>query len=171
MIHIENEWRWINKYEGLFIITDDFKVISLPRKGTLGGEIKPQLNTENGYYRISLTKGNKRKKTMLHRLIAEHFIPNPHNYPHVDHINGIKTDNRIENLRWCTQAENTRFYNHKLRKNNTSGHRGISFDKRCNKYQTEVNINGKQIYVGKFDTLEMAIKEKNKYLMHNGETK
>ena len=120
----------IKGFEGLFVITKDLKVISIPRKGTLGGEIKPILNTINGYYRVSLTKDNKRKKTMLHRLIAEQFIPNPNNYKNVDHINGIKTDNRIENLRWCSQADNTRFENHKLRKNNTSGYRGISFDKR-----------------------------------------
>ena len=156
----------VKGYEGLFVITNDLKVISLPRKGTLGGEIKPQLNTENGYYRISLTKDNKRKKTMLHRLIAEHFILNPNNYDKVDHINGIKIDNRIENLRWCSQAENTRFDNHKLRKNNTTGYRGISFDKRGNKYQTEANINGKQFYIGRFDTLEMAIKERNKHIIN-----
>lgn len=165
MTQIQTGWRWIKGYEGLFVITDDLKVISLPRKGTLGGEIKPILNIENGYYRVGLTKYNKRKKTMLHRLIAEHFIPNPNNYTNVDHINGIKTDNRLENLRWCSQAENTRFDNHKLRKNNTSGYRGISFDKRCNKYQTEVNVNGKKLYIGKFDSLETAIQERNKYLI------
>jgi hypothetical protein len=159
----------IKGFEGLFVITKDLKVISIPRKGTLGGEIKPILNIENGYYRVSLTKDNKRKKTMLHRLIAEQFIPNPNNYKNVDHINGIKTDNRIENLRWCSQADNTRFENHKLRKNNTSGYRGITFDKRGNKYQTEANINGKQLYIGRFDTLEMAIQERNKHIMyHNG---
>ena len=58
-----------------------------------------------------------------------------------------------------------------MRSNNTSGHRGISLDKRSNKYQTEVNIAGKQIYIGKFDTLEMAIQERNKHLMYYGETK
>lgn len=165
MTLIETGWRWIKGYEGLFVITDDLKVISLPRKGTLGGEVKQFLNIENGYYRVSLTKHNKRKKTMVHRLIAEHFIPNPNNYDKVDHINGIKTDNRIENLRWCSQAENSRFENHKIRKNNTSGYRGISFDKRVNKYQTEVNVNGEKIYIGRFDTLEIAIQERSKYLI------
>lgn len=159
----------LKNYENLYYITDDLRIFSVARKGTSGNEIKPQLNIENGYLRISLSKENKRKKVMLHRIIAENFIPNPNNYTTVDHINGNKLDNRIENLRWCSQAENSRFDNHKLRSNNTSGYRGISFDKRCNKYQTEVNVAGKQIYVGKFDTLEMAIQERNKHIMyHNG---
>lgn len=158
-------------YEDLFYFDSNYNVISKARKGTSGGQIKPQLNTENGYLRVNLTKNNNRKKVFLHRLIAEQFIPNPNNYPFVDHINGNKLDNRIENLRWCTQADNCRFENHKQRKNNTSGHRGISLDKRSNKYQTEVNINGKQIYIGKFGTLEMAIQERNKHLMYYGEGK
>lgn len=158
-------------YEDLFYFNDNLDLVSKPRKGTTGGILTKQLNTKNGYLRVNLTKDNKRKKVFIHRLIAEQFIPNPNNYPFVDHINGNKLDNRIENLRWCTQADNCRFENHKVRSNNTSGHRGISLDKRSNKYQTEVKIAGKQIYIGKFDTLEMAIQERNKHLMYYGETK
>jgi hypothetical protein len=159
----------LKNYENLYYITDDLKIFSVARKGTSGNEIIPQMNTKNGYLRVSLSKDNKRKKVMLHRIIAENFIPNPNNYTIVDHINGNKLDNRIENLRWCSQAENTRFDNHKIRSNNTSGFRGISFDKRCSKYQTEISFDGKRIYVGKFDTLEMAIQERNKHIMyHNG---
>jgi hypothetical protein len=159
----------LKNYENLYYITDDLKIFSVARKGTSGNEIIPQMNIENGYLRVSLSKDNKRKKVMLHRIIAENFIPNPNNYNTVDHINGNKLDNRIENLRWCSQAENTRFDNHKIRRNNTSGFRGISFDKRCSKYQAEISFDGKRIYVGKFDTLEMAIQERNKHIMyHNG---
>ena len=56
----------------------------------------------NGYYYIKL----RGKKYLLHRVIAMAFIPNPKGLPHIDHINHIRTDNRIENLRWVTPKEN-----------------------------------------------------------------
>ena len=58
---------------------------------------------KDGYYNLRI-KGRKSK--LLHRLIAELFIPNPDNLPYIDHINRIKTDNRVENLRWVTHREN-----------------------------------------------------------------
>ena len=64
------------------------------------------LKTKNGYFRVELYKDGKRKRKLIHRLVAEAFIPNSDNKPCIDHINTDKTDNRVENLRWCTQEEN-----------------------------------------------------------------
>ena len=61
-----------------------------------------------GYIILMLQDDDKRRKCSKHRLIAEQFIPNPDNLPQVDHINTIRTDNTIKNLRWVTQAENNR---------------------------------------------------------------
>lgn len=66
------------------------------------GKLKKQTISKYGYSYVSFKQGN----IVVHRLVAMAFIPNPENKPCVNHINGIKTDNRVENLEWCTYSEN-----------------------------------------------------------------
>lgn len=62
--------------------------------------------TAKGYIRVTLTSNKVKRKHRVHRLVAEQFLPNPNNLPQVNHIDGDKTNNHINNLEWCTQSEN-----------------------------------------------------------------
>lgn len=72
------------------------------------GVVSKSKRTSEGYLRPGVTIDGECKKFMLHRLVAEQFIPNPENLPLVDHRNGIRHDNTIPNLKWCTALENSR---------------------------------------------------------------
>ena len=95
-----------------------------------------------GYKYVSLCKEGKQKNHTIHRLIALHYIPNPQNKKCVDHINRIKTDNRIENLRWATYSENGQ--NRTINKDNTSGHTNISYMKSRDRWVFQKRINKKR---------------------------
>lgn len=95
------KWKDINGYEGLYQISNNGNVYSVRRQSIM----KPS-NSSNGYLTVNLYKDGGLKHYRIHRLVAEAFIPNTDNKPCVDHINTVITDNRLENLRWCTYEEN-----------------------------------------------------------------
>lgn len=70
------------------------------------GKIRKSFTDRKGYVSVTLFIEGKNKHLLVHRLVAENFIPNPEGKKEVDHINGDKTDNRVENLRWVTRKEN-----------------------------------------------------------------
>lgn len=111
---MEEFWKPIKGYEGYYEISNLGRVKSLERvvpkrhgKRKIGGRILPQRIDKSGYYTVILCKHSISKYKLVHRLIAEAFIPNPENKPFIDHINTIRTDNRIENLRWVSAKENS----------------------------------------------------------------
>lgn len=109
--------RYINGFEGLYKVDRSGNVYSIdkPVKHNYGGiaikkgkKLKPEV-TNAGYLRVLLINHNgDRCHKSIHRLVAETYIPNPNNLPQVNHINGNKYDNRVENLEWCTSQYNNR---------------------------------------------------------------
>lgn len=107
---MEEIWKDIEDYEG-YQVSNFGRVRSLDRYNSRGWWIKgcilKPIMDKKGYLTVGLSKNNQRKAFKVHRLVALHFIPNIENKPEIDHINTIKTDNRVENLRWVTPKENS----------------------------------------------------------------
>jgi hypothetical protein len=114
------------------------------KKGCKAGS----LDKDTGYIRLSLNN----KRYQVHRLI---FLLHHGYLPEfIDHINNVRDDNRIENLREANAVENSR--NIGLRKDSTSGFKGVSYHKHRGKFQAYINSNGTMKYLGLFNTAEEA---------------
>lgn len=140
---MEEIWKDIEGYENLYQISNMGRVRSL-RYG------KPKIlkNSFNkgGYCKVGLIKNSVYKNFYVHRLVAIHFIPNPDNKPHIDHINCVRSDNRVENLKWCTNKEN---HNNPL---TLVHHSKVNSKSNCENYKKAVlkpviqlSVNGKAI--------------------------
>ena len=104
---MNEEWRDIEGYEGLYQVSNLGRVRSLNCRGHKGciGILTPRLDGK-GYEMVALYKEGKARNTKVHRLVAQAFIPNPNNYPQVNHKDEDKTNNNVDNLEWCTNEYN-----------------------------------------------------------------
>lgn len=93
-------------YRGLYQVSNLGRVKSLNYNHTGQERILKARFQSKGYKVVNLYKNRKTKRFLVHRLVAQAFLPNPENKECVDHINTIKTDNNVKNLRWCSYKEN-----------------------------------------------------------------
>lgn len=104
-IKIENEiFKPVSEYEGLYEISNLGRIKSLPRLGSPRITIMKLSNDDKGYPQTALTKNKKSKTFKVHRLVATAFLND--GGESINHKNGIKTDNRVENLEWCSRSYN-----------------------------------------------------------------
>ena len=124
-----------------YLINKDGIIVSLKHKQPKIMKIK----YDKQYYCIGLCKNNKVYYKKIHRLLAETFIPNPNNLPCINHIDGNKLNNRLDNLEWCTHSHNTI----EMHKNIIQG-KGTS-SRKCDLYY-------KGIFIKEFDKISDACK-------------
>ncbi len=99
-------WKDIKDYEGLYQISDYGRVKSFKRKGNTCTHIKKVRMNKQGYLYTNLHKNNKTKSFKIHRLVCEHYITKQENKIWVNHKDGNKLNNCVDNLEWCTPSEN-----------------------------------------------------------------
>ena len=107
----KEEWRDIAGYEGLYQVSNLGNVKSLNYNRTGKERILKPGNDGRGYLFVQLCKEGIRKKCLVHRLVAETFIPNPNKYPVINHRDEIRDHNWVKNLEWCTQQYNINYGN------------------------------------------------------------
>jgi len=142
----------IKGFEDEYGVTEEGEIYSYKSQKFMN----PSLNSA-GYLRVALTKEGVNLSTLkIHRIIAETFIPNPNNYPCVEHIDKNKTNNKISNLRWATRQQ----VNAKKtpRSNTSSKYKGVSWmksrakvDTGKGKWVTNIWVNDEVLYVGSFE--------------------
>ena len=166
-------WVDVKEYEGLYQVSNLGRIKSLyrvvVRKGrnyTISEKILKSTLGEF-YSVVGLYKNGKLKTFRIHKLVAIHFLENPENKATVNHINGIKTDNRVCNLEYSTHRENT---NHYFKSNDNDKQCGVFFDKKAKKWRAQITFNKQQIHLGTFSDKKDAHKARVKFEKENGIT-
>lgn len=152
----------INGFEGLYKISNQGNVLSIIYKNHR--ILKPN-NDKDGYLKVCLRKGNKNYCRKIHRLVAEHFIAGFEIGKQVNHINHDIKNNNIINLEWVTVRENQA--HRSFNKKHSSNFLGVSYHKANKKWTAHIGINLKSIYLGIYESEELAYNARMKYISEN----
>jgi len=144
MATVNDKWKVIENFENY-----EINNIGIVRKRNTQ-KIKKQSKNQDGYLRVNLFKNGKKFYKGIHRLVALAFIPNANNLNDVDHIDGHKENNRVENLRFATSSQNQA--NTNMYSNNKSGIKGVSWHKNAKKFRAQIKINNKSYNLGLYDS-------------------
>ena len=162
------KWKPIKGYEGIYEISNLGRVKSVKRYRNLKDRIMSATDNGHGYLIVPLSKNSTRKNHYVHRLVAEHFVPNeePDKFIVVNHIDFDKRNNNANNLEWCTQKYNVCFSRERMCKARTvpttsaTGEKYIYFRKSTSRFR--IAINGHETTRA---TIQEAIEYRDKILL------
>lgn len=100
------EWKEVVNTNGRYYVSNFGRVKNMEPRGYIEPCIMKQYNDRNGYKRVSITIQGKSREALVHRLVAGMFIPNPMLYKEINHKDGNKANNHVDNLEWCTRSYN-----------------------------------------------------------------
>ena len=135
-------WRSVNGYANY-----EVSCFGRVRNATTDRILKPNIIT-TGYLQVGLYKDGKRKIHCIHKMVASEFLDNPLNLKYADHIDNNKSNNNLDNLRFCNHSQNGG--NRKKQANTTSIYKGVCWSKRANKWRADIKIDGRQKNLGFF---------------------
>lgn len=153
---MEEIWKDVVGYEGRYQVSNLGRVKSLrmwssvQRRYCQRERILKQYQNTTGYFQINLKTNGTRRLGLVHRLVAQAFIPNLENKREVNHINGIKADNRVENLEWCTSQYNT-IHAYKTGLEIHPTRKVVQYDLQGNQIKEWASIRGASVAVGVYE--------------------
>lgn len=177
--YIENsgcEWRDVVGYEGFYKVSSNGEILNLKLNHLVSVK-----EANNGYVSITLNKNGVYQRIMAHRVVAMAFVPNPDNKPKVNHLNGVRNDNRAENLDWKTHQETIqhsfkylgrksnligRMPGTKNRQDSYSKYVGVQWRRKNKTWHSMIGWKYKQYYLGCYATEFKAHKAYKEALYH-----
>lgn len=175
----EEVWKDVVGYEGFYKVSNIGNVLSCERTTYLcdgrerpfSEQVKGLRRSNKGYYFCILYKNSKPKNNLIHRLVATAFLPkNKLKESQINHKDGVRTNNDVSNLEWCTARENTCHRSFSLPK--TSKYTGVFFRKDSGKWRSQIYLNKKKVNIGNFLTEEEAyVAYKEALITYNIENK
>lgn len=140
-------WKEVEGYEGRYLVSDSGLVFSISTNTYL-----KKFANKKGYFSVRVWGKSGGKNFKIHRLVAIHFLENERGLKEVNHKNGLKSDNRVENLEWCTHSENMQHSWDNGLHRKAPAHFNVSFVKKVNRWRLQFGSK----YLGNFKSKEEA---------------